>query len=698
MKLEGHCSVIHNNTLYVFSPNGFASIPLQRNGTWNDLEPGEPVSGAACVSAGVNGHHNEEALYVVGGTGSSKDYTGLQRYSFQSEQWETVSPKDSQVEVTSNRTGHGAVYLKSSSSILMYGGSQGGGTTPSSETFAIDTGSPYTVSAYSTTEAAPAVSPILLPWSDDKAALVGATTDQKVHLFHPVHPPADPWSKPITSFTHGLPGNVQCALLSRPDGSKVLQTFDMSVTPNNVTSLALLGPHGKPMNSSEIIGGTGSERSTKDGAFGEYPTYEDQFAAMKTWKDYSLAQGDNNLVAISGGSGTESLAIFNQTSNSWVNATKLFYGDETRQQILGPTTTSSSTPTSSPSESSAPVSDSDPTDVGTIVGATLGGVVGFAVILMIILLFLRRVKKKRAAQEGDGSDDNRLSFRDQGEEPLARSAYPMAKSPVPFANSSVDSLAIVSGNVGDEKSPRHLGVSAAYPAKPAPAAHSPLSTVQSSGQVTPANDKAFEAQEMGAGGQAGDRTTDEGWSKYFVDNNSATDLARQSDRSLSGSDFENPGPKENAWPMKSLTPLNFGFLDEPKPLGQVVTGSPTTGHSPIDQDGRGLVIPEGQSAQISSADSISVNSEENDRRRVDSWPNFAASVDEEEEEPQAAQRSWLGRPPSSTYSSVYYGGGRETMASTGRQSSVVIPENAEERTGRNNVNTDMSWLNLNAER
>ncbi|RMJ21230.1 hypothetical protein PHISP_07902 [Aspergillus sp. HF37] len=677
MKLEGHCSVIHNNTLYVFSPNGFASIPLQRNGTWSDLKPGESVSGAACVSAGVNGHNKEEALYVVGGTGSSKDYTGLQRYSFQSEQWETVSPKDSQVEVTSNRTGHGAVYLKSSSSILMYGGSQGGGTTPSSETFAIDTASPYTVSAYSTTNAAPAVSPILLPWNGDKAALVGATTDQKVHIFHHVHPPADPWSKPITSLTHELPGNVQCALLSRPDGSKVLETFDMSVTPSNVTSIALLGPQGKPVKPSKVVGGTGPKRSTKDGAFGGYPAYEDQFAPMKTWKDYSLAQGDNNLVAISGGSGIESLAIFNQTSNSWVNATKLFYGDESRQQILGPTSTSSSTPTSSPSGSSAPVSDSDSTDVGTIIGATLGGVVGFAIILMIILLFLRRVKKKRAAQAGNGSDDNRLSFRDQGEEPLARSAYPMAKSPVPFANSSVDSLAIVSGNVGDEKSPRHLG---------------------SSGQVTPANDKAFEAQEMGAGGQAGDRTTDEGWSKYFVDNNSATDLARQSDRSLSGSDFGNPEPKENAWPMKSLTPLNFGFLDEPRPLGQVITGSPTTGHSPIDQDGRGLVIPEGQSAQISSADSISVNSEENDRRRETSWPNFAGSIGEEDEVPQAAQRSWLGRPPSSTYSSVYYGEGRETMASTGRQSSVVIPENAGERTGRSNVNTDMSWLNLNAER
>lgn len=696
VKLEGHCSVIHENTLYAYSHLGFASIPLHRNGTWTELDPGRRVSGASCVSAGVNGHHNEQALYVIGGTGASDDYTGIQRYSFQSKKWETLTPTS---PVMGNRTDHRAVYLKSSSAILVYAGNMEGSSTPSSDTFLIDTAPPYTVTAWSGYNASPAIDPVLLPWNDHEAALVGGTTDRKVHLFHSSSPTEGGWRETKMSLAHKLPDDVRCALLSRQDGSKVLESFDMTVSPNTVTSVALMNANGKPAKPGHILGNSASKRATKHAPFGKFPTYDGQFASTKKWKDYSLAQGDNNMVVISGGDGTDSLAIFNQTSNSWMNATKLFYGDEPKQQILGPTTTSTSTststPTSSPSQTGAPAGDGDSTSVGTIVGATLGGVCGAAVILVIILLFLKKAHNKRAAQ--DAARDKRLSFQDQGEEPLARSAYPMAKSPIPLANSSVDSLAIVSGNVGDEKSPRHLGAGAAYGQQAAPAA-SPLSTIQSNGHTTPANDKAFEAQESAAVGQAGDRRTDEGWSKYFVGNNSATDLARpQSDRSLSGSDFGSAGSKENAWPMKSLTPLNFGFLDQPKPLGQVVSGSPTTEHSPSGQDGRGLVIPEGQAARISSADSVSVTSDDTNRRQ-DSWPNFPAHAGGNGHVPRAAQHSWLGRPPSSTYSSVYYGGpNRETMTSNGRQSSVVIPEDME-GTRRDNVNTDMSWLNLNAER
>lgn len=690
MKLEGHCSVIHENTLYVYSADGFASIPLQRNGTWSKLKMGEAVSGARCVSAGVNGSHREQALYVVGGTGSSEHYPGFQRYSFQRKQWETLTPNS---PVTWNRTDHGAVYLKSPSLILMYAGTQRGSSTPSSDTFTIDTAPPYTVLGYSTKRAKPDISPILLPWSDNEAALIGGTTDKKIHIFHPARPAVDPWSKPIASLGHMIPDDVQCALLKRPDGSKILETFNMSASPNTVASFALVGPRRKPAKHGNIMGGLALKKRTKGSSVSNYSTYDDQFAPRKMWKDYSLAQGDNNLVAISGGSGTDTVAIFNQTSDSWLNATKLFYGDKTEQQILGPTrptTTSSSTPTSTPSHSIASPTGGSSSNVGIVIGAVLGGLAVIAVILLIILLCLRRVKKRRAVQDGADDDKMRLSFQDRGEVPLTRSAYPMARSQVPVSDSFGDSPTFFPGKAGGEKPPQHFGGSAAYGQGAVRATQNPLSEAQPSRLVRQANGRAFEAREAG---RAGDRRTDEGWSKYFVGNNSATDLARQSDRSLSGSDFGNSESKENSWPMKPLTPLNFGFLDGPRPLGQVVSGSPTRGPSPTGQDGQGLVIREGQSAQISSADSLSILSDDRETRQ-------------EGHASRSSERSWLGRPPSSNYSSVYYAGGRETMTSNGRRSSLVIPESLEEREqreqreqrGGHTVNSDMSWLNLNGER
>lgn len=699
-ELERHCSVIHENTLYTFSPNGFASIPLRRNGTWTELKKGVPVSGAACVRAGINGHQQEEALYVIGGTGSPDDnFTGFQRYSFQKEEWETLRTPDPQV--ARNRTRHGAAYLKSSSSILLYAGDQKGSTTPSAETYVIDTAAPYTVSsAERVDKASPANFPVLLPWNNRDVALVGGTRDgERIHIFKSVD---RVWTDSEVTLAHAPPDDVKYALLNRPDGSKVLENFNMNASPNTVTSIALLNAGGKPARPGQIVGGPSRKRK-RDGAFNNFPPYGGQFASKTTRKDYSLAQGDNGLVVISSGRGTDSLAIFNQTSNSWLNSTKLFYGDQSKQEILGPTTTSTSPPTSSSTESSAPAgSGSSDSNVGTIVGATLGSVLGVAAILILILLFLRREKTKRGAQGKDGSNDkDRLSFQDQGIEPLAQSAYPMAKSPVPMANSSVDSLAIFSGKAG-EKSAEALGPSAAYGPRSYQPTHSPLSTIQSSGNVTPANDKAFEAAAVGS--HPGDRRTDEGWSKYFEDNNSATNLARMqsersvrhSDRSVNSSELGNPGPKENAWPMQTLTPLNFGFLDSPTPLGQVVSGSPTTEHSPSGRDGRSLVIPEGQSARISSADSISLHSDDNDRRDT----NYFSSndINDEAHLPRAAQRSWLGRPPSSTYSSMYQPSARATMTSNGRRSSVIIPEGLDGRPVQHHANSDMSWLNLNADR
>ncbi|GAB1196295.1 hypothetical protein APSETT444_005564 [Aspergillus pseudonomiae] len=689
VKLEDHCSVIHDNTLYTYSANGFASIALERNATWTQLPMGQPVSKAACVTGGTDGNEDQQALYVIGGTPSKGVSSGLQRYSFKDKKWKTIDGVNGNM---ANRTSHKAVYLKSSSALLIYGGHQREQTDASSDTFAINTQEPYNLSAYSAADASPAYDPVLLPWNDKEAALVGGlTTPDQVHLFDLIQG----WHSSDVTIPTPLSDDVQCALVNGTDGSKILEAFDMSTSPNNVTSITLLNSDGNPAhkaNSSE-------SSSTKRGiTLDDYPTYDDSLAPTTTRKDYSLAQGNNGLVVLSSGSGTDTLAIFNQTSNSWVNATKLFYGEQTSQQILGTTTSTPTATASGSSETSgAPASDdSSSSNVGTIIGATLGGIVGIAAILIVILFILKHKKdaKKRAAQGQNGGDKDRLSFQDRGVEPLTRSAYPMAKSPAPLAASSVDSLAIFSGNVGEEKSPKPAGAPPSFDHKP-----SPLSTIQSSRELSSGEfDKAIEAQDSLPRNHPGDRQTSEGWGRYFQDTSAAPLMVPPA---AVPARPDSTATTATAWPMKTLTPLNTNFLEAPKPLGCVVSGSPTTEHATSPKNGQYITIPESQSARISTASDITVE-----------------SVEDYEDHGSRAQQSWLGRPPSSTYSRSYYNPSyynsstsdmpslvtplRDARMNT-RGSSVLIPDSVEpvpprDPRNNNNINSDMSWLNLNAER
>ena len=731
VKLEGHCSVIHDNILYTYSEKGFASLPLTQNATWTELKSGVPVSGAACVTGAMSPNNGQQALYVIGGSGSDDDYTGLQRYAFDQEKWETITPTSKDM---ANRTNHGAVFLQASASIFVYAGSRDGSTTPTSDTFVINTGSPNNVSSYSGADASPASAPVLLPWSDDRAALVGgSTSSKKVHLFK--FNGTGEWSDSGSSLPQALPAGARCGIINRDDGSKILESFEMTSSPNKVQSYALVTPGGKPADPAKVVGAA-SRKKRRRANLNDYPAYDGQYAASKTWSEYSLAQDVNGkLVAISGGSGRDSLALFNQTSNGWVNATKLFYGDKSMQQILpspSPSNTASPTSSSTPPSSSSPAAGggsgggSSNAKVGTIVGATLGSVFGVALILIALLLLLKKSKKnqRNGGQGGPNDDDkDRLSIQDQGE-PLTRSAYPMAKSRAP--TSSMDSLAIFEGKLSSEKKTQAApAVHPVYGRKgpPGGANPSPLSTVQSSRELlsgggrTPDADKAFEAaatsDEMN---RPGDRRTDEGWGKYFQDNN-VTNFAnvqpqqpqpqsqQPADASLAKSER-----RGSAWPMTDLTPLNFGFLDEPKPLGQVVTGSPTTEHSPSAADGRALVIPEGQSARISSGDSISLVSDDNETEDGDYDRSRWTDVQHYDD------NGYSRRPISSMYSQSYQNSsardtsmlsmgqgqaGAGTMASMRssqpRRSSVIIPDTLDEgRPGQSH--SDMSWLNLNADR
>ncbi|CAI7640984.1 unnamed protein product [Penicillium crustosum] len=688
LKIEGDCSTIHSNTLYTYSPTGFQSIPLKEKGEWKKLpSPEHKVTGPACVQGGTGGNENDEdkkAFYLVGGTGSSGS-SGLQRFSFSTQKWETLTIDSSMKD----RTGHGVGYIPSTSEILVYAGNTDGSTQPSQSTLLISTISPFTVSS-----------------GVDQALIGGSATNTAIFVYEATN------NKGFTASEATLPSAIEssslCALAS-DSGTKVLEEFNMAASPNSVTSY-LVSSKGKVQNPITAIASS-EKRDLTD-------AYNGTFAPTASWSDYTLAQG-SGLVVLASGQSNDSLAIFNQTSNAWVNSTELFYG-KGDQHVLKPSTTSftSSTSTStssststSTSASTTPTSSSEPvatvsgglTDHGKmILGATLGSILGFGLILLLILFLLRREKKKnQAAQPGRGGDNkDRLSFQDQGIEPLTEGAYPMARSPVPVAAGSVDSLAIFSGNYKGEKSlkpPSNTG----YGLSPKPKNSSPLSTIPSSGVMGASsvytNDTNRADDDTSHGNQAADRMTDEGWGKYFEDGG-ATNF--QSDRSTMSSVYTKSDYRGSAWPMTTLTPLNFGFLDQPRPLGHVLSGSPTTEHSSNEMGNRSLVIPESQSARISSADSISIASD--DDRDDPKWQG-------------AGQSSWLGRPPSSNYTTSFYQSSTKDMPwessnagladkarqSNARRSSVIIPDDIDElpmQSQKNNTNSDMSWLNLKADR
>ena len=717
MTLEGHCSVIYNNTLYVYMPEAFISLPLSLHGEWKSLPPGESVSDAVCVEGGISGGNNDSdaALYVVGGTSSNSSYPGLQRYLFEDERWETITPSS---KVTQSLLRHGATYLKASSSILVYGGSQAGSTVPSAQGFSISTTSPYRVSSLISQGAPPVVSPSLLSWDDQTAVLIGgSSTNTNVFLFTE----KGGWVK----FGVFLTANISdkgVAMVLGSDGSKVLEIFDMSVFPNTVNSTALADANGIPAPSGQWVGTARSSSSLSSHTrrqgvtLASFPAYNGSLAPTTIRSSFSLAQSSNGTVVISGGSSTDYLCIFDQFQNSWVNATKLFNGDKEVQQ---PSATSSSTmtaastatPSSSTSPSSSPAIATNPPAVGSngslkmIIGATLGTLLGLAAILIIILLVLRRQTGRQKPQGSNNArrysadNKNRLSFQDQGLEPLARAAYPMALGPVP----SVDSLAIISGKTGSPRATPLVGsqghLPSTNPQKPTPVPRvvsrwpDGTTRLQSGLVETPVARSPPDERPRG------DRTTDEGWSKYFKDINDAGLAGMEPARSTISSRASNETKSDyrnSQWP--SAPGIALGILDEPQPLNRVQVGSPITELFPSAKES---LLHQSQAAKISSVDSLSIVSENDDQDPVDAFSSgVPASINDES--------SWLEgvseRPLSSNYTGSYYppsfshGIPDQSINSMNgidsRLPSSEVDRNIQ-RLRRDNINSDMSWLNLN---
>jgi len=561
----------------VYSPDAFQSLSLTKNATWVQQDNGVSVTGAVCVQGGIDGNNDDAALYIVGGTTNSTNssYSGLQRYSFQNKTWETITPISA---VTANRVNHGATYINASSAILTYGGSQNGNTGLSTETFLMLMYPPYRVQAYSSI-APPVTKPFVLPWTTDKAVMLGgSTTNEKVFTFHP-----DPgWVDLGVTLPNALPDSslAQCNVQSLGDGSKILQTYYMNQSPNLVTRNVLLDAGMIPAPDGQTIGDSTiskSRRRQRRQLYQQnYPNYNSTNAPSEQRTGFSLATGDG-LVAIVGGDTNSSVAIFNSSANSWVD-TKAFFG--ATQTVLTASASSTSF-TSSTSTSTPPLTATSPavsSPIATtggkgqssglaILGGVLGGICGLAAILIIALLWLRSVKRRKAAEVAKKNDaespysEDKLrggrGFEETGTKPLSKQAQPMGRSPVPSAViSERDSLAAFGGNNNSEKGTDPQSQSHSHGGSKLNPAHvtnntmggifkSNKNTLNISrpmhpnlgdftdrpsidlGKATPSQAPALPPVALVSQQKVDQRKTDEGWAKYFT-----TDNEKENDRSI----------------------------------------------------------------------------------------------------------------------------------------------------------------------
>jgi hypothetical protein len=589
--LNGHCSVVHDGTLYVYSSAGFQSLKLEEGAKWEAMPMDISLTGASCVDAGSSGK-----LYIVGGsvneTTATWNYPGLMHYTFAEKKWDWVRAESWN---TQNRLNHGAVYLEGSKKLLVFSGSQKEGDVgPSSETFLMSTVSPYNVQSMPSAGAPPSVKPMLMAMDADSALLVGGgAANTAIWKFSE----AGGWQDMGVALQQPIvnPEAVQCTVVSGKGKSKVLEKFDMSATPNKVDRILLLKEDGTPA----AAGATPakSKRVTVE----NWPEYNGTYAPTSPRSGYSLAQANDGLTVASGGNQTDPIVLFNAKENSWLNATALFAGQQiisnsdtssTMSSTSLPTSTpvASATPSSSPTDSAGP--PAAPNNKGkmlTVLGATLGTIFGIAAILILILFCLKYRKNKSRQKQGYVEKD-RMSFADRGAEFMKEAGGSEVTHHYTLGNDSHTSLAIIQGKGGNGhkknmasdastaglvKKTSPLGYSdpvelSKFDLKPEPVPEHMVR--QNSGRIPAAKSNA--------------RARSSGWSRYFA-NNDATNLASvQPDRSTYASDRTSTGSQSQYTnsrmyshrPSQQIAPLEIPKFDGQR-LSRVASGSPTLGSS-----------------------------------------------------------------------------------------------------------------------
>lgn len=406
--LGQHCSVLVNGTLYTFTKDAFQSLHLGKGGKWEELPLLFGTRGAACVHA----HQDtpEEALYILGGTSSNatmvpeNGYKGMQKYTFKTRKWEVIPMAD---PIAYNMTNHGAVFLKDTQEILLFSGTRWPDIwTPSAMTFLIRTAPPYIITAVSAVSAPPLLAPIVLPWGNDSALIVGGSP-ANTNLI--TYSPQEGWKDLGTQLKEGLPvGKSGASLVDGDDGSRMLLTFDMSTSPVKFARTKVKEAGVVP---------DGSSGGTKGLTEANWPAYNDTYAPKKVETDFALT-ADAGMLVFSGGDDKPSLCIFDTRKNLWEDPTSIFQQQD-GADVVGDGKGGNGLkelPSPTPTETPAPATSGGKLNNIQLLFIILGTILGAFVILGIALYRLRIYKRGGKATELGRSNTTRskMSFQDRG--------------------------------------------------------------------------------------------------------------------------------------------------------------------------------------------------------------------------------------------------------------------------------------------
>jgi len=407
--LGQHCSALVNGTLYTFTGDAFQSLHLGKGEKWKELPLLFGTRGAACVHA----HQDtaKEALYIIGGTSSNAtmvpeiEYKGVQRYTFKTGKWEVIPIAD---PIAYNMTKHGAVFLKDTQEILLFSGTRWPDEwTPSAMAFLIQTVPPYVITAVSAVLAPPLLAPIVLPWGNDSALIVGGSA-ANTNLI--TYSPREGWRDLGIQLKEGLPvGKAGATLVDGDDGSRMLLTFDMSTSPVKFTRTKVKEP---------TVGSSGGKKGLTEA---NWPTYNGTYAPKKADTGFALT-ADAGMLVFSGGDDKAPLCIFHMRKNRWEDPTSIFSqqdgadvagnekGDGGLRTLPSPTPTPTNTP------APVPVPQRRGLNNIQLLFIVLGAALGAFFILSAALYYLRRYKKGRGAAGLGRSNTTRskMSFQDRG--------------------------------------------------------------------------------------------------------------------------------------------------------------------------------------------------------------------------------------------------------------------------------------------
>ncbi|KAL1892100.1 hypothetical protein Sste5346_007255 [Sporothrix stenoceras] len=425
--LNNICSAIFNNTLYTYSSSAFQSLALTSGAKWKTLGYKTSVTGGVCVGT-TPADSTQAGFFVVGGTSTTADYPGLQKYTYATGEWETITLSSL---VTQDRLYHGAAYINSTDSILVYGGHQDGTVSGSQDTFTIGASAPYQVASIPSTSAPLTIDPILLEWSDTEVLMIGGSaSNTAVMLFDSA---TANWVNsgatlldPLTTNTTGM----QAALITGDDNSKNLYTFDVTVSPNQVSHIVLQDGTGAPVTNAGPSKRSAEEeeawaaeilRRATSLTANNWPAYNATLAPSTTRSGFSVAQGSNGMIVLAGGSSDDVLCVFNGRTNAWRNATQMLASQKVLVQtssvssssstsarssstaapttlLVAPSSASSSataTPAASSSAAAAPATVSHNLPTNAVLGIVLGAVAAMGIVLIGLYFLIMRRRKRR---------------------------------------------------------------------------------------------------------------------------------------------------------------------------------------------------------------------------------------------------------------------------------------------------------------